>query len=342
MRGELDWKLQSFHSKYGPVVRFSPGELSFTTEEAWRDIYRHKPSPLIKDPIVYNSVKMGADGATSIFNADHDSHVRIRKQLGHAFSEKALREQEPRLKSYVDLLILKLRGVAESQQPTDIVRWFNYTTFDLIGDLAIGKSFNCLQDNEYHSWVRNLQQGIKIGPYIRTIATYTDFNRVWRILAPSAIKKARLNHEIYVRQNAEARLSEGVSEERRDFMSYILKNRGEEGGITDKEVTANCGFLIIAGSEAPATAMSGITYHLLRNRSALLTLTREIRDALQSEEDIDLSSTSHRLPYLLACISEGMRVYPPTPHIPPRRTPPRTMTRIAGHQVPGWVILSPT
>jgi cytochrome P450 len=126
-------------------------------------------------------------------------------------------------------------------------------------------------------------------------------------------------------------------EDRRDFMSYILKNRGKEGGITDKEVAANCGFLIIAGSEAPATAMSGITYYLLKNPEALMALTSEIRNAFQNEDDINFLSTSQNLPYLVACISEGMRVYPPTPHIPPRRTPPGKMTTIAGQKVPGWV-----
>ncbi|MCJ1264291.1 hypothetical protein MMC22_004162 [Lobaria immixta] len=336
MRGQLDWKLKSFHEKYGEVVRFSPEELSFTAEQAWRDIYGHKTVPLIKDPVVYNSVKLGADGATSIFNADQHAHPRLRRQLGHAFSEKALREQEPHLKAYVDLLMQKLRGVAASKTPTDMVRWFNYTTFDMIGDLAIGKSFGCLKDSEYHSWVRNLQQGTKIGPYIRTIATYTDLGRLWRILAPASIKQARLSHEVYVQKNAEERLSKGVMEERRDFLSYILKNRGEKGGITDKEVAANCGFLIIAGSEATATAMSGITYHLLKNASALQTMTKEIRDAFPSEVEIDFINTSNRLPFTMACISEGMRIYPPGPHIPPRRTTPGTMTNISGYQVPGW------
>lgn len=87
----------------------------------------------------------------------------------------------------------KLRGVAASKTPTDMVRWFNYTTFDMIGDLVIGKSFGCLKDSEYHSWVRNLQQDIKIGPYVRTIATYTDLGHFWSILAPASIKHARLS-----------------------------------------------------------------------------------------------------------------------------------------------------
>ena len=105
-------------------------------------------------------------------------------------------------------------------------------------------------------------------------------------------------------------------EERRDFLSYILKNRGEEGGITDKEVAANCGSLIIAGSETIATAMSGTTYHLLKNATDLQTMAKEIRDAFSSEAEVEVNfiNPSNRLPFTMACISEGMRIYPPGPH----------------------------
>ena len=339
MRGELDWSLKAFHEKYGEVVRFSPEELSFTNPQAWKDIYGHSSGGLVKDPVVYNSVKLGSDGATSIFNADQYSHPKIRKQLAHAFSEKALREQEPFINAYIDLLMEKLHGVAASRASTDMVKWLNYTTFDLIGDLALGKSFGCLHNNEYHSWVRGLQEGTKIGPYIRTIATYTDIKRLWRLLAPVRIKQARLRHEEYVRVNAKERLARGVMEERRDFLSYILKDKGDEDGkrMSDAEVAANCGFLIIAGSEAAGTAMSGILFHLLQSPEALRQVTTEIREAFPSAAAINFSSASASLPYTMASISEGMRAFPPGPTIPPRRTAKGEMTMIAGYQVPGWV-----
>ncbi|KAI4220070.1 MAG: hypothetical protein L6R36_007884 [Xanthoria steineri] len=336
MRGELDWSLKAFHQKYGEVVRFSPEELSFTCEEAWKDIYGHKSTPLIKDPLIYNSVKLGSDGASSIFNADEASHPRIRKQLAHAFSDRALREQEPFMTAYIDLLMQKLRGVAAAGASTDMVRWLNFTTFDLIGDLALGKSFSCLNNNEYHSWVRGLQEGTKIGPYIRAVATYTDIKRLWRLLAPPSIKKARLRHEEYVRVNARERLAKGILEQRRDFLSYILKDRGEKGSLTDEEVAANCGFLIIAGSEAAGTAMSGILFHLLSSPGPFRKMTEEIRGAFSREADIDFVSTSNLLPYTMACITEGMRCFPPGPTIPPRRTAKGEMTNVAGYSVPGW------
>ena len=337
MRGRLDWSLKAFHEKYGEVVRFSPDELSFTSMQAWKDIYAAREAVLIKDPQWYNIVKLGYDGAASIFNADNQNHLRLRKQLNHAFSEKALCDQEASMKVYVDLMIGKLRGVAAAGLPVDMVMWYNFTTFDSIGDLAIGKSFGCLNNSHYHSWVSGIFKAIKIGPYIRAMAQYTDIQRLMRVLAPSSVKEARAKHEEYVKVNAQERISKGIMEERKDFLSYILGSRDQKDKLTDEEIAANCGFLILAGSETTATALSGVTYYLLKTPKALRTITKEVRTAFASEAEIDFANTAARLPYMLACFQESLRVYPPGPTGGPRRTPKGSMTSIAGHQVPGWV-----
>ena len=341
MRGELDWSIKAFHDQYGPVVRFSPEELSFISDQAWKDIYNPRINPLVKDPLFYDVVKLGSDGATSIFNADPTSHPRIRKGLAHAFSEKALRDQEPRIEGYLNLLITKLRQAAAAESSVDMVKWYNFLTFDLIGDLALGKSFDCLKSSKYHNWVNGIWKSIKIGPYIRTMATYTNVERLVRLLAPKSIRQARLNHELYVHENTRERVAKGVMEDRKDFLSYILGNQGQQEPLTEKQIAANCGFLIMAGSETTATALSGTTYHLLKTPEALAKATQEVRSAFTSEEEINFVNAAARLPYLLACLNEGLRLYPPGPTLAPRRTPRERMTVIDGYEVPPWVSRRP-
>jgi cytochrome P450 len=169
------------------------------------------------------------------------------------------------------------------------------------------------------------------------MTTYTDIRRLWRLLAPARIKQARLRHENYVRTNAQEYLDNGVIEERKDFLSYILRNRDGRDGLTDKEVAANCGFLIIMGSGAAGTAMSSILFHLLRAPSALQTMTNEVRDAFSGKAEIKSVNASTCLPYHMACISEGMRIYLPGPAIPLRRNPKGGMNNVPGYQMPDWV-----
>lgn len=92
-----------------------------------------------------------------MITADNVTHSRHRRLLAYAFSDKAMREQEPLIKVYVDLLITQLRkkvGVGEAT--IDFVAWYNWTTFDIFGDLAFGEPFYCLEQTGTSSTLRML------------------------------------------------------------------------------------------------------------------------------------------------------------------------------------------
>lgn len=57
----------------------------------------------------------------------------MRRIQTHMFSEKALAAQEPVLHRYIDKLISKLHEQASKPETAviDVVRWYNYTTFDV-------------------------------------------------------------------------------------------------------------------------------------------------------------------------------------------------------------------
>ena len=88
----MDKKIKTFFDEYGPVVRIAPSELTFIDERAWKDIYGYGHN-LQKDPNFYFQPK-DLTQATDIIRANDAKHARMRRQLAHAFSEKALREQE--------------------------------------------------------------------------------------------------------------------------------------------------------------------------------------------------------------------------------------------------------
>jgi hypothetical protein len=147
LRGRISFDYHEFHLKYGPVVRVMPNELSFSTAKAWEDIYGHRIGlkNMNKDPIHVGAVE-AIPGATNLTMAPDDlNHARQRRALAHAFSRQALLEQEPILKGYVDLFVKRLREMAHKGQPANMVSWFNFCTFDIIGDLSFGEPFGCLQ-----------------------------------------------------------------------------------------------------------------------------------------------------------------------------------------------------
>lgn len=58
---------------------------------------------------------------------------------------KALQGQEQLITEFVDLFIHKVRDTTENGiKPIDINKWYNYLTFDIIGELAFGQTFGCM------------------------------------------------------------------------------------------------------------------------------------------------------------------------------------------------------
>lgn len=88
--------------------------------------------------------------------APDEEHARMRRAAGVGFSDRVLREMEPLIQTSISLLIRRLKDQCESPNykfMTDISAWYNFTTFDLIGNLVMGESYQCLENADYHPWV---------------------------------------------------------------------------------------------------------------------------------------------------------------------------------------------
>lgn len=147
--------VKACHDRYGAIVRVSPNELSFDNEGAWKDIYGSRPGHknFHKDPIHVGSIQ-STPGVYTITMANDEDHARQRRALSHAFSTKALLEQEHIVRSYVDLFSNKIRDFAQAGTPVNVVNWFAYTTFDIIGDMALGEPFGCLTSGKSSAALR--------------------------------------------------------------------------------------------------------------------------------------------------------------------------------------------
>lgn len=93
--------------------------------------------------------------------------------------------------------------------------------------------------------------------------------------------------------------------------------------------------MIAAGSEEPATHLSGCMYYLCAHPQYLKRLTNEIRTTFGSESDITMSAVSS-LPFLAAVIEESFRIY--SPFVTSlTRVVPKGGDTIAGQYIPGGV-----
>jgi len=330
MRGKFDVHIRKFHAQYGPVVRWQANSITFTTAQAWKDIYGHGHPELPK-----TSAPVSLQKAPLIITASAADHFRYRRALLPAFSESALRRQEPLVKVYVDLLINKLRGLAASDSKADMVKWYNLTTFDVIGDLAFGESFHGLRDEKTHAGIESIEKLMKFFPILGASLAYPFFAKPLMFLVSSRIKEASQKHIDSAKTLTMRRLNNESLHGRGDFMDHMMRSRGQRHGLSDDELASNADILIVAGSETTATLLSGVTYWLLRTPRALAKVTHEVRSSFNGEDEINFLNSTARLPYMLACLDEALRKYPPVPTVLPRFTLPGPSTPIDGYLVPG-------
>jgi cytochrome P450 len=325
--------VKKLHDIYGPAVRFTPNDVSYITPTAWHTIYGHKKTGQLtfqKDKRLYRSSLTAAD---NILLANDVDHSRQRRLLSHAFSEKALRSQEHILNSYLNLLISKLAMEAEPGRVANMVQWYNFTTFDIIGDLAFGEPFGCLEGGVYHPWVAKLFDGFRLAVFNQAIRRLPIAAPLLRQFIPRKLIASQIDHLRLSFEKAKKRLESGKTD-RDDFMTYILRYNDEKGMTVD-EIGENANILILAGSETTATLLSGTTFWLLRNPKIYRTLVQEIRSAFTKEEEINSISVNN-LKYLLAVLNEGLRIYPPSPGGLGRISPPGGST-VDGYWMPEGV-----
>lgn len=322
------------HQRYGSVFRIAPDELSFLTEgEAWKRISGTRPGhgQKQKDHRFYSA---SVDGHPSILLSNDADHAFVRRSLSHAFSDTSLRGQEPIIQEYIDLLVRRLRERSHKDaEPVDIVSWYNFATFDMIGDLTFGEPFDCLRNSDYHPWVKIVFENVKAGTICRVISRLPYGGLLLRFLAPKGLLESGEMHERLTVEKVNARLKR--SNERPDFFANILKHKDTENSFPHGKLCSNASFIIVAGSETVATLLSGATYLLLRNPDVLEKLQHEVRSAFKSDDEINLDACN-RLPYTQAVLTESLRVFPPVPVGLPRIVDNQGET-IDGNWVPGGV-----
>jgi cytochrome P450 len=181
-------------------------------------------------------------------------------------------------------------------------------------------------------WILNIFGSIKALSFIGAANSFPLLAQLLQKCISPSVRAKRTAHFKFAEDKAARRM--GAETDRKDFMSYILWHNDEKG-MSKAEIAVNSATFVLAGSETTATLLSGTTFLLLKNPAALKKLTDEVRSTFANEDEIDFKSASS-LKYLIACLKEGFRVYPPVP-VGLARVVPHGGDYVMGHFVPGGV-----
>ncbi|KAF7920591.1 uncharacterized protein EAE97_011484 [Botrytis byssoidea] len=286
VRGNLVLDQMKIHEIYGDVVRLAPNEISFTKEEAWNGVYVHRPGHAdpTKDPVWHKAPdEMPQNIVTSL---DLERHARFRKALSTSFTETSLRNESPLIESFVDLLIDRLN--------------------ELVLSFTSEESSTIMDIFQWASWFTvDVVGGLALGESFGCLAiselhpwanTLNNFLKEW---CDGDAKKTL----------------------RPDFVASFMKDNVAFHQISLKETQSNLAILLVAGTDATATSISGTLLYLVQNPEKLSKLVSEIRGTFYREADIKIAIL-HGFLYFNAVINEGLRLANPVPGGLPRIVPP--------------------
>ncbi|KAF7879538.1 hypothetical protein EAF04_000733 [Stromatinia cepivora] len=310
--------LQELYERYGSIVRTGPSEVTVfepgvfqviggpgtaCIKSAWYD--------LLWPLIALNSIR------------EKNGYAARRRLWDNAFKPNSLknRKDEGVILKYV--LQLEEHLQQSQGQPVNVLQWFGFLSFDIMGDFAFANSFNMLKSGKWDSGVKLVSDGINIlgpispVPWLAQIAFQT----------PGAADSWKQMLD-WCKENMSGRLD--IDSNKPDVSYWLIDaQRSGEAEMNLNDLYGDAVAVVIAGSHTTASSLTFVFYELAMN----LGVQTKLHDELKKLPTIFTHDSLVELPYLNAVINESLRLHSVLPTGGNRQTGPEGVY-VEGQYIP--------
>ncbi|MCJ1438592.1 hypothetical protein MMC27_007982 [Xylographa pallens] len=314
LSGHLGELLDNVNQEYGHIARIGPNDL--ITDDA--DIIRHMSGS--------KGQSYGRSGWYTAFALDPASyhlfstpdtvyHDRLRAQMIAGYGKK----ENPSFESSIDEQVINLTRLIEGKylsaesetRRMDLGQIITYFTLDVITNLTFGDAFGFLiKDGDVYEYLASFKSTnlfttlLSLSPSLRQLSS-----KQWIAFLCSPTKDASKGFENLTRLSKEVVQKRVAGEEKSDMLGSFMRH-----GLTPRELQNSFILQLVAGSDTTAGTLSGTLLHLITNARVLQRLRAEMDAAISSgkiSRPVIQASEAKQLPYLQACIREGLRANAP-------------------------------
>ena len=212
-------------------------------------------------------------------------------------------------------------------------KWFNLYSFDVMGDLAFGASYGCLESGEMHWAIKLLNDGMDL--------LGVQFpNWTFRLLlAIPGAAKDHFRFLNYCTEQLDRRIEmQGKSSADHQDISHTLIEHFKSGDEEAQRVQmpmlqGDSRLIIVAGSDTTAATLVHLFYHLATQPKLTERLREEVDKLVGKDGKLENAKISDAN-ILNGSINEAMRLNPPVPSGVFRQTPAEGVD-IGGTYIPG-------
>ncbi|KAK4095721.1 cytochrome P450 [Parathielavia hyrcaniae] len=304
--------------KYGTIARIGPNDLITCS----REVLSHMSA--VRSPYTRASWFAMAfrfqPGRDNLFSETNEEiHSRRRQQMAPGYSGKENLELEGGVDTYIEKLIYLIRSkylsTPEHAVSFDLGIKLQYLALDVINSVGLGDSLGNLDnDTDEYAYIQSLEEGVHMGIFFSAIGLLSIMQAPWifRLFAPSEKDGMGFGRVMrHARTRIEARLRQDT-ETRSDMLASFVRH-----GLGTEELVGEAILQLIAGSDTTATAIRSTMLYLLTHPRVYAKLQAAVDAAVAEGKappapGIISDAEAKSLPYLQACVKEGMRIHPPT------------------------------
>ncbi|OHF04566.1 cytochrome P450 [Colletotrichum orchidophilum] len=334
--------IRRYHEKYKTkVLRVGPNAISVADSDAVRDIYV-AGGGFLKDAR-YQNFNLGP--VVSIFSSIDKAYRDVRaKAVAPIFSPARLREESSAQGSigrHVADFVSQLSAFRQAKIKTDILDLCAKLSIDVVSDYVLGQPFGGLTEQAHLGLAEQQTPDAKLSAneFIHAIVGFARFS-----LLPNTLFKLvysvsqKISHSDKVDKSFR-RIQE--------FMGQVMKgtkhgkttehyqDRLLAAGISFSETRVQCEAILFAGGDSTAVMLATTLFHLTQNREARARLLHDIRAAPPTAGD----NGRPDIPFLRACVKEGLRLGMANPTRLTRVVPPGANLTVDGISVPAGAVV---
>lgn len=312
--GQFTFHIKELHHEYGPIVRINPFEVHIDDPDFYSLIYTNRDG---LDKPDYLKWRFGAPSA--LFSTpQHHVHKLRRASQDRFFAKGKIEKISYQIQAKANKMCARLAsGYVNKDVPVNMNNLLGSYIADVTTKYAFDRDFSYLDHPSFDSPFVKAIQGLK--NIANPCTQFPWLARACMAIPPSISRLLQPSMSTVLDFQEEMRSL--VREAQNEFQKHTLTDRTIIHGILNSDVPPqelemevlkdHAVSLIGAGIASAQWTLTIACYHIIQDKTVLKKLKDELVAAMpDTNGTLSLEEGLQKLPYLTACVEEGMLCLP--------------------------------